>query len=180
MQFDFKAVFLFAAVERQNSVAGQRLDFFGKLLVHFVNAEFFAVFLLGIVAGRNFALFKEHLSKRFPQLGVVGHGFGHDVLSAGNRVGRAFHALFGIDKLRRYLLYRALVLLLHYDIAKRLQTLFDGDRGARLFLLFVRTINVFHFGKRRRLIESGGKFVRPLALSFYCRLHFFLSLLEIF
>ena len=177
---NFKTLLVFATVYGKNTVTGQRFDFLGIFLVHFVHAQFFLVFLLGVERGSKRAVLEQIFAERFTKFGVVGNNLGDYVERAGNGVFFGFHSFFGVDVILGYNVYITLVLLRHDNIGERLQTLFDCNRRTRLFLLFIRAVNVFDFGQRFCIFERNRKFVRPLTLSFYAAADFFLSLFEIF
>ena len=159
----------------------KRLDLLGKLLVHFVHAEFFFVLLLVVERGGNRALFEYEFAQRLSRFGVVGNALGDNVFRARDRVLRSGYALFFVDVLGGKRENIALLLFLRENnIGKRLESAFDRDRSAGLFLLFVRAVDILYFGKRHRFIERGGEFVRPLALTLDGSADFFLALVEVF
>ncbi len=155
-------------------------NFFRILLVHFVNGNLLVllVFRVELALQQTYIVYK--FSQRLAVFRVVGYAFGDYILCAVDCVFYRFYALFFVPviyKVRRAQLRKIALFkfLRENNVRQRLQALFDCDRRASLFLLLVRAVNVFDFGKRLSFFESRGNFVRPLFLRFDRVLHFFFA-----
>ena len=150
---------------------------FGIGLIHFIGFGF-VLFLFALdVRGADFSVIEKEIADFFAGGGIVGNHFRNDVLRAGNRLlrGRNFFRYVFL----RFLLDVERFILRENRVRERLQALRYGDGSPRLALLFIRAVNVLHFGERDRLFERGTNFVRHLSLFLYGGRNFLFPLFQV-
>ena len=137
-------------------------DAFGIVGVHFVRLRpfFFGVDELC----DHLAVFHEQVAQLFAHVGVVGDDFGDDVFGACDGIFGGRNALFFIDIFGGFGVHVERLILREDGLRQGLQAALDGDARARLLFLFIRAVDIFRLGQRRRGGERGGDLVRHFAL----------------
>ena len=175
-QTDLEEFLLLAAVDGEDAVAGELLDWLTELVVHGVDR----VLLLGGTCGQR-AVVEGQRAELLAELGVVGHVLRDDVHSALEGFLRGLDLLFGVNVgFGLYLDGRGVDLLLGKDeLCQRLQAPLAGDRCAGLALGTEGAVDVVHFGDGHGAIDGRRDLVGQLALGVDEVLDLFLTLLQV-
>ena len=136
-------------------------DGFAIIGIHTVRFGFVLRFLTLCVRGNYLPMLEEEIAQFFTGCGVVGNDFRNNILRAGDSFRRSFY-FFGNIFFRFRL-----------DVKR-----FINCNGcARFPFLFIRAVNIFHFGKGYRFIKRSLDFFRHFALFGNRFRHFILAFL---
>ena len=148
----FQKFLPFAAVNRQNTVAGKIAYLLRKVVIHAV----YAVFVLGFF-GFQYACAEGQLPQFLACVRVVAELLGQYIPGALQRVLDRFNALVRLNKSLCDLLRRFLFFVLHQkQQCQRLQALFLGDGSAGAAFGAEGTIQILQFRQRRGSRQFGG------------------------
>ena len=156
----FEKALLFSAVDRQNTVARDPVDALGKIVVLAVNGVFL-LRLFGAQYGGGCEIVPQHRA----HVGIVRNVFGNDIGSALQRIFNCKHAFLFIQIGFGGLFRNGAVGRLGVkEQGKGFEALFFGNGCSGAALLLVGAVEIFQSGKRFRLVNGGGKFLRHLSL----------------
>ena len=148
----FQKFLPFAAVNRQNTVAGKIAYLLRKVVIHAVDA----VFVLSFFRFQHTST-ESQLPQFLARVRVVAELLGQYIPGALQRVLDRFNALVRLNKSLCDLLRRFLFFVLHQkQQCQRLQALFLGDGSAGAAFGAEGTVKVFQFRQRRGSRQFGG------------------------
>ena len=148
----FQKFLPFAAVNRQNTVAGKIAYLLRKVVIHAVDA----VFVLSFFRFQHTST-ESQLPQFLACVRVVAELLGQYIPGALQRVLDRFNALVRLNKSLCDLLRRFLFFVLHQKLqGQRFQSLFLGDGSAGAAFGAEGTVKVFQFRQRRGSRQFGG------------------------
>ena len=163
LERNLEAALLFAAVDGEDAMRGQRAK---RLLVVLIHEE--GLRLPGVFVERSYELrpLPKLLAHLLAQRRALGNGLGDDVHRAGERVLCRLYALFRVDELRGVFFRRAAFLFLRENReCKRLQSLFPRDARARAPFLLEGQVDVLQLLHLQRPVKRFLDLGRELSLS---------------